>query len=135
MTDGDKIRSYRVLKVWQRAMEAADKVLDMVENGPLAQKYRLAGQIEASSASVPANIAEGHELGTRRQYLKHLYYARGSLAETRTFLEMFQKRNYFDAATARAAWSDYNEVGKMLNTLITRLEQGMDDTDAPDPNT
>jgi four helix bundle protein len=135
MADEGEIRSYRDLIVWQRAMEAADLVLEMVESGPLANKYRLAGQIEAASASIPANIAEGHELATLPQYLKHLYYARGSLAESRTFLEMFQKRRYFKDEDARRLWGLYVEVSKMLNTLIARLEGGLGGGTNPIPET
>jgi len=132
MADEGEIRSYRDLKVWQRSMEAADLLLEMVEAGPLANKYRLAGQIEAASASIPANIAEGHELATLPQYLKHLYCARGSLAETRTFLEMFQKRKYFKEEDARKLWGLCVEVSKMLNALISRLEDGSDRLPGPE---
>ena len=108
-------------------MDAADLVMELIDSGPLANKYRLAGQLEASSASIAANISEGRELGTRRQYLSHLYYARGSLAETLTFLELFERRKLIDTERAREAWGILIEVRKMLYKLISRLEEGSDD--------
>lgn len=127
MNGPDEIRGYRDLKVWQRAMDAADLVMELIDSGPLANKYRLAGQLEASSASIAANISEGRELGTRRQYLSHLYYARGSLAETLTFLELFERRKLIDTERAREAWGILIEVRKMLYKLISRLQEGADD--------
>lgn len=131
MPEPDEIRSYRDLIVWQKSMDAADLVMDLIDNGPLAKKYRLAGQWEASSASVPANISEGHELATLKQYLAHLYYARGSLAETFTYLELFQRRKLVDTERARTLWGILVEVRKMLYKLISSLEGGSDDK--PDP--
>jgi four helix bundle protein len=124
MDDNGEIKSYRDLKVWQKSMDAADLVMDLIDAGPLSKKYRLAGQWEASSASVPANISEGHELGTRKQYLAHLYHARGSLAETLTYLELFERRKLIETERARALWGMLIEVRKMLYKLISRLEEG-----------
>lgn len=131
MDEPDEIRSYRDLKVWQKSMDAADLVMDLIDTGPLSKKYRLAGQWEASSASVPANISEGHELGSRKQYLAHLYHARGSLAETLTFLELFERRKLVDTDRARTAWNLLIEVRKMLYKLISRLESGSEDGSGP----
>ena len=124
MDEPDEIKGYRDLKVWQKSMHAADLVMDLIETGPLAKKYRLAGQWEASATSVPANISEGHELGSRKQYLKHLYYSRGSLAETLTSLELFERRKLVDTERARELWGMLIEVRKMLYKLISRLEEG-----------
>jgi four helix bundle protein len=145
MADADEIKSYRDLRVWNRAMDAADMVLNMTEVGPLSRKFRLASQIEASAASVPANIAEGKELATLRQYLKHLYYARGSLAETLTYLELFRRRRYVPDDAGSRLWEIYQEVGRMLNALIASLERRLpmadfylksgDLADAPKPKT
>lgn len=132
MDDPDEIKGYRDLKVWQKSMDAADLVMDLIETGPLAKKYRLAGQWEASSASVPANNSEGHELGSRKQYLKHLYYSRGSLAETFTYLELFERRKLVDTERARVLWGMLIEVRKMLYKLISRLEEGSDEGSGPE---
>lgn len=135
MDDSDQIKGYRDLKVWQKSMDAADLVMDLIETGPLAKRYRLAGQWEAASASVPANISEGHELGTRKQYLAHLYHARGSLAETLTFLELFERRKLIDTGRARVLWGMLIEVRKMLYKLISRLEEGQDEGTGSDTTT
>ena len=135
MSDPDEIQSYRDLRVWQRAMDAAELVMGLIDDGPLAKRYRLAAQLEASSASIPANISEGHELATRKQYLAHLYYARGSLAETLTFLELFERRKLIDTDRAREAWGVLIEVRKMLYKLTSRLEQGAAVAESdPDPS-
>jgi four helix bundle protein len=117
------IKSFRDLRVWQVSMDAADLALAACEEGPLSKKYRLAGQLEAAAASIPANIAEGHAGGSTNVYLRHLYIARGSLAETMTFLELFARRKYVTAAMVDGINELLESTGKLLNALIGSLER------------
>jgi four helix bundle protein len=80
------ITSYRDLQVWQRAMELATAVYQLAKFMPNREEYRLTGQMLRAAASVPANIAEGHMRGTRKDYANFVNIARGSLAELETFL-------------------------------------------------
>lgn len=117
-----KIGSHRDLTVWQKAMDAAECVLELADNGAFARKLRLADQIQRAAASIPANIAEGHSgVNTTRSFLKHLFIARGSLADTLTFLELAVRRDYVAKDLDRGLWKQYQDVGKMLNGLIRAL--------------
>ena len=120
--DDERITSFKDLRVWQASMKAAAEVLNACDEEPIAKKFRLAGQLEAASTSIPANIAEGHASGSTRNYLKHLYIARGSLAETLTFLELFGREKYIAGQRAGAIAESFKPVGKMLNALINSLE-------------
>jgi four helix bundle protein len=51
-----------------------------------AQCIRLNLRFERASISVSANISEGFELGTKKQFIKHLYIAKGSCGEVRSLL-------------------------------------------------
>jgi four helix bundle protein len=123
MAESGDIRSYRDLRVWQVSMDAAELALAACDEGPLSKKFRLAGQLESAAASIPANIAEGHAGGTTNVYLRHLYIARGSLAETMTFLELFSRRNYIAAAALSSINELLESTGKLLNALIRSLER------------
>ncbi|MBZ0137542.1 MAG: four helix bundle protein [Planctomycetes bacterium] len=124
MTSGNyEINSFRDLRVWQAAMDVADEILAACDEEPISKNFRLAGQLEASSTSIPANIAEGHASGSTRNYLKHLYIARGSLAETITFLELFGRRNYIAKKRANSLMSSLEPAARMLNALINSLEK------------
>jgi four helix bundle protein len=116
------IESFRDLRVWKLGMEVADAALAACEQEPLSRKFRLAGQLEAAACSIPANIAEGHASGSTPNYLKHLYIARGSLAETRTLLELFDRRRYITEQQTTAVGEDLDALGKMLNALIASPE-------------
>ena len=83
--------------------------------------YRLTAQLTRAVASVPANIAEGHARSTARDYANFLAIARGSLAETETFMLLAERLGYVNAETTLAAASLIDEVGRMLSTLRRRL--------------
>ena len=78
--------SYRDLWVWQKAMSLAAEAYRLTKALPRSEEYRLTSQLLRAAASVPANIAEGHARGTRKDYTHFISVARGSLAETETVL-------------------------------------------------
>lgn len=80
------VRSYRDLTVWQKGMTLAATVYRLTRRLPKYEEYRISSQMVRAATSVPANIAEGHGRGTRKDYAKFVSTAKGSLAELETFL-------------------------------------------------
>lgn len=52
------IRSYKELRVYQAAMDAAMKIFELSKRFPVEEKYSLTDQIRRSSRSVCTNIGE-----------------------------------------------------------------------------
>ena len=93
--------SYRNLDLWQRAQELALTVVKMSESLPKTEAARsIARQVVSSSGSVAANIAEGHGRYSVAAYRNHLSIARGSIAETDSWLDLLARAGYIkpDAA-------------------------------------
>ena len=88
---------------------------------PKAEEYRLTSQLLRAATSVPANIAEGHARGTRKDYARFVSIARGSLAETETILLLLVDVGLLTQEHVQAALALCSETGKMLNGLLTRL--------------
>ncbi|GIW33484.1 four helix bundle protein [Meiothermus sp.] len=53
----------------------------------------LALQINRSCASIPANIAEGHERGSRKGYVQFLWIAHGSSCELKAHILLSDYRS------------------------------------------
>ena len=83
-------------------MQLAKEVYRLAKLMPKAEEYRLTGQMLRAAASVPANIAEGNCRGTRKDYAHFVSIARGSLAETETFLLLATSVGLGAAAAAGA---------------------------------
>jgi four helix bundle protein len=115
------ITSYRDLQVWQRAMELATTVYQLAKLMPRTEEYRLTGQMLRAAASVPANIAEGHMRGTRKDYANFVSMARGSLAELETLLMLAERVQLLTVAQTGPAMRLADEIGRMLTALRQRL--------------
>ena len=118
-----QVRSYRDLVVWQKGMDLAVAVYMLTALFPRSEQFRLVDQLTRASASIAANVAEGHERGTRKDYANFVSIARGSLAETETFLVLAQRLGYVTTMQVGDATALAEEVSKMLNALLTRLRR------------
>lgn len=121
-----QVKSYRDLIVWQKSMEVAFAVRESTLTFPKQEMFGLASQIQRSAVSIPANIAEGHERDSTKEYLRHLSIAQGSRAELETELMLAQRSGYVTAEAANQFLGQLDEVGKMIRaiqkSLRTRLE-------------
>ena len=90
---------------------------------PKSEPFRLTAQLLRAAASVPANIAEGHSRGTRKDYANFVSIARGSLAEVETFLMLAVKVSLLKQQDVGTAMSLATEVSKMLTALWSRLRE------------
>ena len=88
---------------------------------PKQEEYRMTSQIIRAAASVPANIAEGHGRGTRKDYAHFISIARGSLAELETFVLLVQSLELAESNQCEAVLELSAEVGRMLTSLRERL--------------
>jgi four helix bundle protein len=78
------------LFIWKEAILLAKTVFPLFEN---CRNFSLRNQVERASISISANIAEGHELQTQKQLIKHLYIAKASCGELRSLLTLAKELN------------------------------------------
>lgn len=124
-------RGYVSLRVWTKGMDFAEAVYAVGRRMPRAERYGMTDQMLRAAASVPANIAEGYQRGTRKDYAHYISIARGSLAEAETFLMLAQRtRQLTDDASIKAAL----EIGDEVSRMLTRLRQRLAEVGAPRPS-
>ena len=117
------IKSYRDLIVWQKSMTLAVEIYQLGRRLPPREQFGFSSQLRRSSASIPANLAEGHSRGSRGDFRRHVSVARGSLAELETHLELVRRIGLISAKETAPAESLADEVGRMLSALLRRLKQ------------
>jgi four helix bundle protein len=123
----DRIRDYKDLRVWQKALEVACDVLELVEMLPAGPAREIIGkQIIGSSTSVCANIAEGHSSGSSREYHRILKIAFREAKETDNWLQVIMTSKKFAKPQiitfARKIERKNTEVLKMLNSLKASIK-------------
>lgn len=117
------VQSHRDLIVWQKAMDLAVQVYGLTVKFPRSEQYRLVDQLTRASASIPANIAEGQARSGAREFAHFLSIAKGSLAETETFLLLAVRLKCVTAEESQPTFALITEVSKMLTALRSRLDR------------
>lgn len=111
--------NFQKLQVWQKAKELAVMIYKLVTKGSISKDYGLKDQIQRAAVSIPANIAEGDELGSDKQSVRHFYIAKGSSAELQTLIIIGSEIGYFDNGTAEELINECKIISFMLAKLIS----------------
>ena len=120
--NGPDIKSYRDLLVWQQAMNLAVLCYSLTRSFPKDELFGLTSQLRRSSASIAANIAEGHGRENSGSFVQFLRIAQGSLKETETHLILAERVNIAKAVEIQPAVEKCEEIGKMLRSLFRAIQ-------------
>lgn len=114
--------AYKELMVWQKSMDLATRVIEIVDYLNTDRRhFRLIEQLETAVTSIPMNIAEGKGRESQKEFVRFLYIARGSIYETLTLLEIFLRQSWITPDTYQQLENDALEVVRMLKGLINAI--------------
>lgn len=119
-----KIKSYKELDVWKKAIEIVDFVYKLTNKFPREEQYGLAAHMQRTAVSIPSNIAEGFSRQHTKEYQQFCYIALGSCAELETQLIIAQRRNYVSNENFAKLEEYLNHESRMLRNLIKSLNRG-----------
>ena len=86
-----------------------------------SEVFGLMTQMRRAAVSVPSNIAEGHGIGTDKQFIVALCHARGSLYKLHTQIELSQRLGYPQTKDGTQLTEECTNVARMLNALLRKL--------------
>jgi four helix bundle protein len=113
---------FEKLEVWKESHKLALGVYKSTKRFPNVEKFRLADQLRRSASSVPTNIVEGNARRHKKEYLRFLYIAKGSLDETKYHLLLARDLCYLDDGEYDELVKQCNKVGRLLSGLIRYLK-------------
>ena len=114
----EKIRDYKDLNVWQKALEVVCEIIEVVNAFPPGSASSIVGkQIVGSSTSVCANIAEGHSSGSTREYHRILKIAYREAKETDNWVHIIKICKRF----AKPNITTRMESIELKNTEVIRM--------------
>jgi four helix bundle protein len=116
-------KSFRDLKVYQAARDAAVQIFVASKNFPREERYALTDQIRRSSRAVKAMIAEAW---ARRRYkaafINKVDEALGEANETQSWLDDALDDEYLSKQDFQALDDRYQAIGGMLSRMIDRAD-------------
>ena len=93
----------------------------MTRKFPPNERFGLIAQLRRSSASIPANIAEGCGRASDRDFSRFLSIAAGSASETEYHFFLAYELNYLEKKDYMILDQQINEIKRMLNAFIQKL--------------
>ncbi len=87
-------KTFRDLIVWQRAYQFVLSVYRLTRDFPKVEQFGLTSQLRRAAVSIPANIAEGFKKRGKRDKVRFLNIAQGSLEECRCYLLLAKDLEY-----------------------------------------
>ena len=116
--DRSPARSFRDLRVWQKAHQLVLAVYRYSESFPEREKYGLAHQLRRAAVSIPANIAEGFGKRSAAEKARFLNMAEGSVEECRYYLILSQDLGF---GQNESLTSTLEETSKLLNAYVRTI--------------
>ena len=116
-------RSFKDLRVYQRAREVSRTMFKLTKSFPKEEMYSLTDQARRCTRSVGAQIAEAWG---KRRYEKHfvskLTDADAEQMETQHWVSEALDCGYLSAGEAAQLNSGLEEIGRMLNSMMQKSE-------------
>jgi four helix bundle protein len=114
----------RGLRAYQLAYRLAMQIFNETKTFPHDERYSMTSQIRRSSRSVAANLAEGYR---KRQYpnmfVSKLADCDAEATETQVRLDFARDCGYLSEERHKEVAAGYNELGRMLSSMIKDPEK------------
>jgi four helix bundle protein len=118
------IQSFRELRVYISAMDAAMEIFQITKSFPSEEKYSLTDQIRRSSRSVCANIGEAwRKRRYKAAFISKLSDSETEACETQIWLEFAKRCNYLDEEIASTLTGKYDHILSQLVLMINDADK------------
>ncbi|QLE58027.1 four helix bundle protein [Nostoc sp. TCL26-01] len=118
-----EIRDFKDLIIWQKGMEIAEKCYLLTKHFPRDEVFGMTEQIRRSSASIPANIAEGYGRRSSGDYARFLNISQGSINELQTHLLLSSRVGICTIKDIEIILQHLQEETKMIISLLKNLNK------------
>ena len=118
------MRGYKDLRVYEKSYAAARAIYQLSEEFPKEEIYAMTNQMRRASLSIPLNIAEGYvKRRSQKEFKRFLEMAIGSSNEVSVLLDFAKDLEYIREDRYIEISREYEEISRMLNVFIRRLEE------------
>lgn len=118
-----ELKSFRDLKVWQKASDLAVEIYLVTEKFPKSELYGITSQMRRAVISISSNIAEGFKRSHSKEKIQFYYIAYGSTTELESQIEISFKLKFISDEQYIKLCGQIVEVSKMLDGLIKSSKQ------------
>jgi len=111
------------LEIYRIAKEISSAAWEIYGTIPQEHKFKLGQQFLSAADSVGANICEGYGRYHYLDAIKFYYYSRGSLYETKWWVNCLEERKLIIPEKALELTKKITSLGVKLNNFITQAKK------------
>ena len=116
------VTRFEDLQCWQEARELTRQLYEAINQNPAWKKnLLLCGQMQSTSGSIMANIAEGFACRTSEDFAQFLFIALSSAAELQSHLHIAADQGYLQKDTFDAIYNQADRTSGVISGLIKYL--------------
>lgn len=112
---------FEELQVWQLSVDYSLDIYRASEKFPYHEQYGLKVQLRRAASSIALNIAEGTGRYHKKDFVRFVRIAKGSLYETVAVLEIAKRLDYLAPVLHKSLYDKSHEISRMLNGLCKSL--------------
>jgi len=113
--------NFEKLDVWQKAIDFADLVYNLIRDFPADERFGLTSQMRRAAVSVSSNIAQGTSRISQTDFARFIEIATGSVFEVVSQSFIGRRQGFLTEEGFRALYSSVDEIGRMLSGLRKSL--------------
>jgi four helix bundle protein len=115
------IKRFEDIEAWKEARELTRQIYRATARGGFRKDFGLRDQIQRASVSIMANIAEGFDGGSDREFMKFLGYATRSSTELQSHLYVALDQEYMGQDTFASLYAQTVRVKNLTSGFIRYL--------------
>ena len=113
------------LNIYQLGQKIGQDIYQLAHNWETFERNTIGFQLVRSADSISANISEGYGRYSFKEQRQFCYIARGSLYETKTWLQKAFQRVHKDRGKILEISSSLNELHIKLNAYIKYIDRNI----------
>lgn len=114
------MKTFEEIPIYQKAKELCLEIYK-INNDQYKKDFGFKDRIQRAAISVMNNIAEGFERGSDKDFVKFLYYSKGSVGEVRSLLNVAIELDCIENQVYEKLKNDCLETSKQLSSFIKYL--------------
>ena len=115
----ERISSYKDLRVYQSAMDAAMEVFDLTKSFPPEEKYSMVDQMRRATRSVCSNIGEAwRKRRYKAAFIAKLSDAEAEACECQVWMEFARRCGYMEDEVCAKLDATYDQIMGQLVKMI-----------------
>jgi four helix bundle protein len=116
-------RDFRRLHVFRMADELVITVYRATSGFPASERYGLQAEIRRAAVSVVANIVEGCQRPSTKDYVRFIAISLGSASEARYLVDLAARLGYLNDVDSAVLEAAYGSLVRSLDRLVDSLRR------------